>query len=236
MALLHSPRIVTDGLVLCLDAANRESYPGSGNVWRDLAGSNNGTLTNGPTFNSANGGSIVFDGSNDFVVAGRVPFTGTSTASVAWGVWVSPASNENAGNVIAMSSDNPQASWNIGLMTLSNQRFKGNLWQGHEITGTTIYNYNSWYYVVVVWGYSATSSERGLFLYVNGNLEASKTNISYSASNVDNFLFLGQANPGAYNTGSFAGRIGHFHVYGDKILTPAEIQQNYNTLKGRYNL
>ena len=68
MALHHSPRVVTDGLVLCLDAASRESYPGSGTVWTDLAGSNNGTLTNGPTFNSANGGSIVFDWSNDHIL------------------------------------------------------------------------------------------------------------------------------------------------------------------------
>jgi hypothetical protein len=67
MSLQHSPRIVTDGLVLCLDAANRQSYPGSGTVWTDLAGSNNGTLTNGPTFSSANGGSLVFDGSNDYI-------------------------------------------------------------------------------------------------------------------------------------------------------------------------
>ena len=62
--LTHSPRIITDGLVLCLDAANKQSYPGSGTVWTDLAGSNNGTLTNGPTFSSANGGSIVFDACN----------------------------------------------------------------------------------------------------------------------------------------------------------------------------
>ena len=67
MALHHSPRIVTNGLVLCLDAGSRKSYGGTGNVWRDLAGSNNGTLTNGPTFSSANGGSIAFDGTNDYV-------------------------------------------------------------------------------------------------------------------------------------------------------------------------
>ena len=66
MTLQHSPRIITDGLVLCLDAANKLSYPGSGDVWTDLAGSNNGALTNGPTFSSANGGNINFDGTNDY--------------------------------------------------------------------------------------------------------------------------------------------------------------------------
>ncbi len=67
MGLAHSPRTVTDGLVLALDAGNTKSYPGSGTAWTDLIGSNNGTLTNGPTYNSDNGGSIVFDGTNDYV-------------------------------------------------------------------------------------------------------------------------------------------------------------------------
>ena len=63
----YGPRIVTDGLVLCLDAGNSKSYPGSGTAWNDLSrNGNNGTL-NGPTFNSADRGSIVFDGTNDYV-------------------------------------------------------------------------------------------------------------------------------------------------------------------------
>ena len=71
MSLNHSPKIVTDGLVLCLDAASRKSYPGSGTTWFDRSGNgNNGTLTNGPTFSSDNGGSIVFDGTNDYVNCG----------------------------------------------------------------------------------------------------------------------------------------------------------------------
>ena len=67
MGLSHSPRIVTDGLVFCVDAGDKMSYPGAGTTWTDLSKNrNNGTLTNGPTFNSANGGSIVFDGTNDY--------------------------------------------------------------------------------------------------------------------------------------------------------------------------
>jgi hypothetical protein len=66
-ALYHSPRIVTNGLVLCLDAANVRSYSGSGTSWFDLSGNGNtGTLVNGPTFNSGNGGSISFDGVNEY--------------------------------------------------------------------------------------------------------------------------------------------------------------------------
>jgi hypothetical protein len=68
MSLSHSPLIVRDGLVLCLDAANPRSYPKSGTTWSDLAGANNGTLTNmTDNFNQDDKGSLSFDGSNEYV-------------------------------------------------------------------------------------------------------------------------------------------------------------------------
>lgn len=73
MSIYGGPDIITDGLVFCLDAANSKSYPGTGTAWTDLSGNdNNGTLTNGPTFDSSNGGSIVFDGVNDQVNCGNI--------------------------------------------------------------------------------------------------------------------------------------------------------------------
>ena len=64
----YGPKIVTDGLVLCLDAADQNSYPGSGNTWYDLSGNgNNGTLVNGVGYNSGNLGSLVFGGVDDYV-------------------------------------------------------------------------------------------------------------------------------------------------------------------------
>ena len=75
MGLSHSPSLVMNGLVLCLDAGNSKSYPGTGTTWTDLSGNgNNGTLTNGPTYSSANGGSLVFDGTNDYT---QTPLSGT---------------------------------------------------------------------------------------------------------------------------------------------------------------
>ena len=67
MACNAGPDIIEDGLVFCLDAANINSYPKTGTTTSDLAGANDGTLTNGPTFDSDNRGGIVFDGSNDYV-------------------------------------------------------------------------------------------------------------------------------------------------------------------------
>lgn len=63
----YNPRIVTENLVFCVDAANIRSYPKSGTTWSDLAGANDGTLTNAPAFNSDNGGGIFFDGTDDSV-------------------------------------------------------------------------------------------------------------------------------------------------------------------------
>jgi len=71
MAFNYSPKVATDGLVLYLDAANPKSYVSGSTTWGDLSrGGNNGTLVNGPTFDGGNGGSIVFDGVNDY---GTVP-------------------------------------------------------------------------------------------------------------------------------------------------------------------
>jgi hypothetical protein len=68
MGLSHSPSIITQNLVLCLDAANPKSYPGSGTTWTDLSGNGNtGTLVNGVGYNSGNLGSLSFDGVNDYV-------------------------------------------------------------------------------------------------------------------------------------------------------------------------
>ena len=65
MGVSGGPNIIEDGLVLCLDAGSTKSYPDSGNTWYNLSGNNHSTLTNGPVFNSTNGGSIDFDGVND---------------------------------------------------------------------------------------------------------------------------------------------------------------------------
>jgi hypothetical protein len=225
---------VTNGLVLNLDAGNPASYPGTGNTWFDLSGNgNNGTLINGVGFDSANGGALSLDGVDDYILAGRIPFTGNSNVSLSWGVWVYPQSSN--GNIMSMSSSNPQGSWNMPPIAASNQRFRGKIWSNSYLF-SSIYSLNNWYYIVFVWEYSLTSSIRGQFLYVNGELQSSQTNINYSSSNSDNFIFLGQSNPGADNTGMFNGKYGLFHIYVNKALTPEEIQQNFNATRGRFGL
>ena len=84
MALAHSPRIVTDGLVLCLDAGNAKSYPGSGTTWTDLSigGGNNATIS-GAVYNSLGGGCFDFDGTDDFA---EVPDSSTLDMETAWSI------------------------------------------------------------------------------------------------------------------------------------------------------
>lgn len=222
--------IVQFGLVVNLDAGASTSYPGSGTVWSDLSGNgNHGTLINGTSYD----GSIITDGVDDYVLIGRIPFTGTATASVSWGIWVRPSST--AGNIMSMSVNNPQNNWNMPPISASGQRFTGKMWSNTRLT-SSVYSLNQWYYVVFVWNYSTNAAERGQFLYVNGELQGSQTNISYTASGSNNFIFLGQANPGADNTGMFAGKYGMFHTYGNKALTEAEVKQNFNATRGRYNV
>jgi len=76
MGAAAGPDIVEDGLVLCLDAANPKSYPGSGNTWTDLRGNgNDGTLVNGVGYDSANNGSMVFDGVDDSIQSSNLAGT-----------------------------------------------------------------------------------------------------------------------------------------------------------------
>ena len=84
MAFNYSPKVVTDGLVLYLDAANPNSYASGSTSWNDISrGGNNGTLFNGPTFNAGNGGSILFDGIDDFIQC-TGSLTVTSATFVSW--------------------------------------------------------------------------------------------------------------------------------------------------------
>ena len=143
MSLFHSPRIVTDGLVLCLDAGNTKSYPGSGTTWTDLSGRrNNGTLTNGPTFDSANGGSIVFDGTNDTVSipasANQVFGTGDYTLE-----WWSKTSDTDGGYALS-AADFLNITWSGS--TLYYQDVYGNTIM--SFTNTTHYN-GAWHQHVI---------------------------------------------------------------------------------------
>jgi hypothetical protein len=110
MAFIHSPKLVTDGLIFSMDAANKLSYPGSGTSWYDMINNNVGTLTNGPTFSNLNNGCLLFDGVDDYVT---VPYSSTwSVTQSTYEIWIKKASAGVSGEFLSRGisdgSDQPR--------------------------------------------------------------------------------------------------------------------------------
>jgi len=238
MAFVHSPKIVTDGLVLALDAGNTKSYPGTGTTWFDKSGrGNNGTLTNGPTFNSGNGGSIAFDGVDDYVAIPYTPVL-TPTSSISFGGWAYKdlwvnvpdsrllSKTQAGGYQLTFSSDDAFIpTGNVGVLI--------HLGGTYYYTSVRILNY-----ITAKWNhFFATCDGRYVKLYINGILvssydKGSPSPITYSNNN----SFIIGAEPGTDTSidGSyFSGRISNILVY-SKSLSDSEVFQIYNTQKSRY--
>jgi hypothetical protein len=231
MAFNYSPKIVTNGLVLYLDAANTKSYPGSGTTWSDLSrNQNNGTLVNGPTFNSDNGGSIVFDRVNDYVNCG----TSLSILNnITVQCWIKTTSANQQVFIGKWNNLINQRSWYIGTFTSG-----GNLQVILSQTGDS--NFNRYTGSVINdgnWKNVCFSFSSGIILlYVNGmsvTVTQIGNNVINSLHNNTSKLLLG-AN--ADGTQTFLnGSISISSIY-NRVLTPQEILQNYNATKSRYGL
>jgi hypothetical protein len=215
------PDVSESGLVLALDAGNTKSYPGSGTTWTDLSGNgNNGTLTNGPTYSSSNGGSIVFAGDNDCIV---VNSNANILSKIAYTkiAWFYPTSFGTGNNIISGGNSGQHAFWLAGGNKL--QAGHNGIW--NTVVSNTTLSLNTWYCGAVT--YSNTS---GWILYLNGVQEV--TNVDTTTFNGNQEILVG-----AYGTGSnvFTGRIPYVSVY-NRVLTASEIRQNYNATKSRYGL
>ena len=221
MGLAHSPRIVTDGLVLALDAGNTKSYPGSGTSWSDISGNgNNGTFTSmdGNNYSSANGGSLVFDGSNDYVTTGDMfdpnsNFTFSSWVNLdAFGPHRTIISKQNQGGSIQIrihGTDND-------VEIIDNNVVNVGAFSNFTLSLST------WYNIVV------TRSSNTYSLYVDGVYKS-----DFTSANV--YDYAAQTIGKNFNiaTEYWDGKISIIHCY-DRALTASEVQQNYNALKGRF--
>jgi hypothetical protein len=220
-----SLKIVTNGLTAHLDASSIFN-----NSWVDISGKGlSANIYGSASYSPYNGGCVAFNGG--YVQTPNMPLSGSSSNAWSMGIWVNPSTF--SGNIVSMSSANPVGGWNMPPISSSGAKFLAKVWQGNSGTtnqlSSTVYTPGTWYYVVLVWDQiNATQN-----LYVNGVLASTQSNVSYSASGVDNYLYLGQANPGADNTGTFYGYMGNFHYY-SRALNQTEILQNYNALKSRY--
>jgi len=242
MAVHGGPDIITDGLVLSLDAADKNSYPGSGTTWYDLSGKgNDGTLTNGPTFSStAGGGTIVFDGSNDYVslpsqndaqsvLSGWGNMTGADTNNYSIELWVKTSQSEGSTGVNSpglVSRDNGDLYCNLtcynGIVYFVH--YNGS-WV-YTPASTTDISDNVWHHVAFV----NHSNETG-DIYIDGVKEASGVSTSIVGSNYFSPDNLGRG----YLSKYFNGEISTFSAY-DRALSAKEISQNFNAKRSRFSV
>jgi hypothetical protein len=218
--------VVQSGLVLNLDAGVSSSYPGSGTTWTDLSGNgNNGTLTNGPTYSSADGGSIVFDGSNDYINFNSNP---SLTNQITVEVWVKLSSTSPNGTAWILGRE---SAYRMLYFSDSFQWVCATVNNGWYTTGTAIgagslTPYTQTYQVV---GTYNGSNNR---IYVNGELKNTGANISGNIGNGQNYVLF-YSNVGGVDYGK--GNLYSHRIY-NRALTATEISQNFNALKSRFGL
>jgi hypothetical protein len=230
MAISYNPRIVTDGLVLALDAGNTKSYPGSGTAWTDLSGrGNTGTLVNGPTYSSANGGSIVFDGTNDYVSPTGLTdafWQGNWTASF----WVNfnTLSTLNNGSDDRILIQHGSAVIRQGLhLDQRNSRMHFGLYDD-DLQATTVLTTSRWYNVVFTLNNTTFAKQN----YLNGSLDNSHTGAGAYVGTGNNARIGGLILTFGLTFGGFMPSCSFYN----RVLTATEITQNFNALRGRYGI
>jgi hypothetical protein len=221
------PKIVTNGLVLYLDAANPKSFVSGSTVWNDLTTYiTNGTITNGPTYNSSNGGSIVFDGSDDCILLNNLTAY-SNTQPHTYCAWTYTT---NFGVSYKWIINNGGSATGTSLITYNNNGYKvGFFYQGgvafQSSTGTL--TLNTWNFISAV--YNGVNS---VTFYING-AEAGTASVgaaTWAASG--NIPRIGTWYNGSY---PFQGRLSNVQVY-NRALSAQEVQQNYNAMKKRFGL
>ena len=217
MSLNHSPSIVTDGLVLCLDAANQRSYPKSGTTWSDLAGANDGTLTNGPTFDAGNGGSIVFDGTDDYIVSELDKSQFTTTNEITLSITCKQISGASGVGVLQFGFNlTENTPWILFQRQSSVLRWYVN----------SNYRMNQSFTTGQINNYTLTYSSNLWSCYKNGILDTSYSGGIGSDGGEKFFIGTGYNGRCSMNTYSTL-------IY-NRALTAAEVLQNYEATVGRY--
>jgi len=228
------PSIITDGLVLHLDAANPKSYPGTGNAWSDLSGKgNNFTLVNGVNYDIDNNGILILDGVDEYTISTygetTYPLNDNSVS-----MWIYPIGTDNEG-VFSIGVNGYYNSY-IWLILNSQLRF-----YGPSNNSTVFYepniqlNFNEWQNIVRTRD-DNTGTEK---TYLNGKLTHTqnnwRTNTTLETPGVVSLGIELDSSTGGGTNQSYQGKYSMCMVY-DKELTPHEVLQNYNATKSRFNL
>jgi hypothetical protein len=221
--------IVKDGLILYYDAINPKSLISGSTTWIDLSRSNiNGTLTNGPTYTSNFGGGIVCDGVDDRIA---MPFTASSPSVQPYTYEISFSPNVSGLNFKGLMgfSQYPVNGFSLGLYNSSIIYFQAYSGSVENSVGLQGYFNPTIGAVSVV---TATFVNRDMKIYYNGNM-ISLTTIAFDPPANSNPIVIAGTVQGGWGPSNIT-------VYNAKIynraITPAEVKQNYNTMKSRFNI
>jgi hypothetical protein len=228
MGLKHHPRVVTNGLMVYLDAANSRSYSGSGNTWYDLLGRINFTLQNSPPFlaNSA-GGSIGFTTSNYHYASSSSSLPLMTRFSVeVWHYYT----GSNSGNSPCIVTElypgtTAQLNFSLGATTnIGNLRigYYNNGWQESGVYTLTA---NNWYHIV------GTYDGAYLRLYINSVNEMTTVNSQTPTANTGGIILMRRWDFAEH----WGGHLSTVKIY-NRALSAQEVLQNYNATKKRYGL
>ena len=220
MGIAYNTSIVRDGLVLHLDAANIKSYPGSGTTWFDLSGNNiHGTLQNTPVYSSNDNGYFEFDGTGNYVsFTGHSSFLNTAGDVSFETTFIHNNASGGIAGIIQIGD------FTGTYMSNSNLSIQTNGDNSDELVSL---NENQWYHTICTF-----ESGSQYKLYVNGSLvdTVSTTDTSYSLSTTG---YVGRRVAGGIDL--FSGKISTAKIY-NRVLSPNEIQQNFEALRGRYGI
>lgn len=235
--------LITNGLVFNLDAGFTPSYPTTNTTWYDVGGATNGNLTNGPSFNSANGGYITFDGANDAVIQYTTNLSAASGTKTVL-CWCWPDSTGPANTYTGLVSwggrgnSNPSDSILLSLNTNSSTWYVSSAyWYNDYLPDNLSVNKNAWNMVGMISRQQSTPNSNNTTLicgnsnglsYSTGN--SSDVNRSISTTNTN--LSIGSTD---IISRVFKGRIAIVLIYSRELST-AEISQIYNTYKSRFGL
>lgn len=233
MSVYAGPEIVNDNLVFSVDASSTKSYPGSGTTWYDVSSRrNNGTMINGPAFQTNNLGTINFDGVNDYAEISAITLKDSSYTVEAW----IKRATSGTGVIHGILCDLQYGWWAFYIsaadkVVMYHQR---NLptFSYNEIVGTNNIGTN-WTHVAGVFDITA-----GMRIYVNGVLENSNSStIQFDLDPGRGPQYIGVAKFDAANIyqNFFNGQIAQLKVY-NNALTAAQITANFNAHRGRFGI
>ena len=243
MTLSHGASIVTDNLILMLDAANPRSYPGSGTAWKDLSGNGNtGTLVGTPTYNSNYNGYLTISG--QYVTT---PLVQTSVTAYTISVWFNTSSTTQYMTMVGDRGSGAGVSVVVGIGgALNFGGSSGNLFVCVNsdnyivpIYTPAAYNDSKWHNVVGVFNQpSGTITYSSLKLYVDGQLATTTNGTLYGTSTSSPITGLGGTIIGylpTYTGIYYTGLMSAVLIY-NAALTAAQVAQNFEAYRGRYGV